>query len=202
LEVPGGFQRVPGAPGRGLCFILEEGQSGWLGLVQGLYPGGVLDKKQDPAGHTCLYLYEVGPERIRGPVHLPTGLIADYSFSGPKGNEKFAQKEPLINFSSRNDLPVKEFTALNAQWSGKIQVQQAGLYHFLVLTDDQAQGSVKGASFREGEEKAMDLKKGTYPFTLHFEKKSGFNTSLHFLWKTPGSDHYEVVPYGVFVAGK
>ena len=193
-------------PDRGICFALQEGQMGWLNLLQRVYPGGETEFSKDSSGKTIVYFYRI-PARLAaqaagaftGTLKPDMGLTGIYRKSLDwKSPPLLIHRDPLVNFTFRNDFPLDPAPPFSVRWTGWLEIPQTGLYRFLVLTTDQAKvqiGSRKVLEPPAVESGDLLLKKGIQPLNVFFEKTRGVDTALSFLWKKPGSANYEVVPF-------
>jgi hypothetical protein len=204
-----GAADLPHPSGKGLLFILDEGKSGTLHWLEGLYPGGVTEKDLDNEGRPLAYFYRVPPGGTQASLlayqRSSQGLTGAY-FQGEvgSGNPVASRRDALINFTFRNDFPLPGSPLLFAHWTGALIVPAAGNYRFLGLTTDECRLSLdRKEVFNQGNQgsKEIFLKKGPHPLDLYFEKTSGTDRALSLLWKKPGDEKYEVIPSAAYFSG-
>jgi hypothetical protein len=145
----------------------------------------------------------LGPEKFISRI-LPPGLLGIYRISDSWDTTPcLVQKDLLLNFSFHNDFPIKIFPPLSVSWTGNLSVPSSGPYHFLILTTDWGALKIDGKLLATAnEDKELFLNRGPHALEVRFKKEKGVTASLHFLWETPGQDHFEVVPYKAFGPSK
>jgi hypothetical protein len=194
---------------RGFLFLLDEGKTGTLQWLQGLYPGGETEKMLDQEGHPLVYGYRVAAGTATDPLKAyqrsAQGLTAAYYFHGSgNGKPDLVQREPLINFTFRNDFPVPGPSPFNARWTGILLAPAAGDYGFVALTTDECRLSLDGREvLGPGKENTgkVRLTKGPHRLELGFNKSMGFDAALSLLWVKPGDVKYGVVPASAYRLG-
>lgn len=205
-KLPSSIYLRPRDPRKGICLFFEEGHWGALGLFQTLYPGGTTEFFRDLNGDPIAALYAIPAPRLaeslRRLVDHPFsyGLKGTYYRSGEeKGVPVVTQRDPVLNFTFRNDFPFTEFPPLSVLWSGKLIAPREGIYEWTVLTSDDFEMSLDGKKVLTAAQKdqKLFLKKGTHSLTARFRKTSGEDTVLNLLWKPPGAARFEFVPYQV-----
>jgi hypothetical protein len=195
------------SPGtKGLLFALEEGRTGVLHLLEALYPGGETEIARDPDGHAIVYFYRVPADKVEESrkkaqqfLGSDLGLRGEYRRSTDwKSPVSQVQLDPVLNFTFRNDFPLRDFPPLAIHWKGFLVVPTAGSYRFLILTTDSASIKINEKAVVMGgdnESKDILLAKGKHPLDVYFLKSSGTDTALSLLWKKPGDAKFEVVPH-------
>jgi hypothetical protein len=201
---------LPGwKPGQSVLFALEEGQTGVLGLVQAIYPGGEQWFLKDSQGHNIVYFYKISSliaqeGRLRAQPFLQSdfGLWGSYWPTPDHRNPPILRHiDPLINFTFRNDFPFTHFPPLSVQWQGVFIPPVSGKYQFLFLSTNPAQLKLdrnEVLSVENWESNEIYLKKGSHSLEVDFDKATGIDTVLNLLWKMPGETKYEVIPYSAF----
>ena len=210
LNLAEGFPELEKKPGgRGLYFVLEEGQNGVLRCLQSLYPGGKTEFFRDPQGRALVYFYRIpsgigtgGTERNEMGLSHHFGLEAVYRKSLDwKAPPDLIRQEPLINFTFRDDFPFRQFPPLSIHWDGFLETTTPGLYRFLALTTDQVKLSVEGKKIFSGGSEIpgeIYLKRGGHRLEFFFQKASGTDTALSLLWQKPGDSKFEVIPFSAY----
>lgn len=208
LSLPESLSLPEWNPGQSVLFALEEGQTGVLGLIQSLYPGGEQWFLKDSRGHNLVYFYKISQviaqEGRRKAQQFLQSNFGLWGFYWPtmdhRGPPILRHNDPLINFTFRNDFPLRQFPPLRVVWKGFLTTPLKGKYQFLALSTNSLNMDLDGKeilSAENQESKGLPLKKGRYRIELTFLKESGTDTALSFLWKKPGATQYEVVPYNV-----
>lgn len=181
-----------------LLFVLDEGKTGLLPLLQKTYPGGSTEIYEYFKGWPLVYFYRVpaGSPHWKGTVGGIQGVYwASGDWSGPP---VLARADPILNFTFRSDFGLADFKTLSARWTGFVAVPESGSYSFLTLTTDQSAVRVDGRKVMEGhgtQEGVVFLKPGRHPIQVDFQKNSGVDTAFNLLWKMPGSQNYRIVPF-------
>jgi hypothetical protein len=200
LEMEDTLRPLHPPPGRGLFFALQEGRTGVLAILQERYPGGATEKLLDPWGRAYLYLFKVPPEAVKSFVPPPPGHAwkgTYWTSLAPQAPPFLRQKAPVLNFSYRDDFPLKNTPVLKAEWRGTLHPARAGLYRFLLATTDfnQVELELDGKKVAvANQEVSLDLKPRDYPVVVRLRKEGGFANALHLAWKPPGADRYEIIP--------
>jgi hypothetical protein len=195
--------------GRGILFALEEGRTGVRELLQTLYPGGETELAKDSNGHSIVYFYRVPPRLVNQGLalaekftHSNFGLRGTYIQSLDwKSHPALVHRDPLLNFTFRNDFPLSQFPPLSIHWTGMMDIPSSGLYHFLALTTDSAKINVDRKTVLDQgntESKEVFLRKGSHRINVFFQKSEGVDTVFNLLWKRPGAEKYEIIPYTAF----
>ncbi len=306
LDLPGSFRFLSPSSGRGLFFILQEGRTGVLKVLQELYPEGVTEKLLDPWDQPYLYFFHVPPRACglnRGLRGVPYGSYVDFprnlpkkpfkihltgsywveqqgtyryrikdpakvgpldecpwsstrlqylargfhpldftlssqsgesvlieeSFeeqsyhpldssrfiphrfshgwmgtyrlsSAPDSTPLLVESEPILNFSHRDDFPLKNTVNLLAEWRGILHPGKAGFYHFLMLNTDHinAEMDINGKKTAvSNQEAGLLFGKKDYSVIIRLQQEGGFENAFHLLWKQPGQSNYEVLPPSV-----
>jgi hypothetical protein len=190
---------------------LEEGQTGVLELLRSRYPGGTTDFFKDLQGHNIVYFYRIPVSALEGmpkrkakqqarpetPV-LRQGLKGVYRLSADWTTNPFlTQYDPVVNFTFRNDFPVRQFPPLSVHWSGDLHVPASGFYRFMTLSTDKSsvlvdQKPVLSASNSESAD--IFLTKGVHLIGVYFQKTSGVDAVFNLLWRPPAGKNYEIIP--------
>lgn len=197
-------------PGRGVLFALEEGDTGVLQLLQNLYPGGLTTISRDENHFPFVYFYHISHDavernqaRIEKILKSPRGLRGDYYLSTQfTGHPAWSQKDLLLNFTFRNDFPVRQFPSFSAHWKGWLLIPLPGQCRFLSLATDPVILWVDGKKIltRENTESPeVKLRKGAHKIEVFFQKTAGFDTAFTLLWKLPGNSKYDVIPFTAFM---
>ncbi len=130
------------------------------------------------------------------PHVFPRGWLGTYRIH-PGGEPVLIQDDPVLNFSYRDDFPLKNIPAFQVEWRGTLHPSQTGLYHFLMLATDHMDADLvvdgkKAADInREAE---IFLSGKDHPAVIRLNKEGGFAAAFHLLWKRPGQEAYEVIP--------
>lgn len=170
-------------------------------FTTGIYPLSITFRRLKSIGLPSLLAFAaqgapVTLDQTRlSPVLIHQGLLGQYHSSGGL----YRQLDPVLNFSFRNDFPVRDFPPLQVQWTGNLAVNQPGTYQFLILTSDDARFFLDQAALLETgnrESAGIDLQAGLHPLRVEFSKTKGVDTILHLLWKRPGEKNYEIIPAG------
>ena len=178
-------------------FFLEEDQTGVLGFLKNIFPGGREEKMKNEAGLTILLRYNAPPESFRSFQGWNRGLNGTYESAGEGHNTlSFSRTDPLVNFSSLEDLLFSGSPPYLARWTGIILAPLGGIYQFQVLTLDQAFLRLDGRGVAL--EKPLYLSPGSHNLHLEFHKEKGFYSELHLIWKKPGFSEWEVIPAEAF----
>jgi hypothetical protein len=202
LDLPGDFGYLKPPPGRGLCFVVQEGRTGVLSVLQKRWPGGVTEKLIDPWGRPYLYIFRVPPEACAEDrfVPLPHRRYWEGTYRtslAPGAKPVLTVADPVLNFSYRDDFPVKNADRLWVEWHGTLHPPKAGTYWFLLATSDEdhAQMDLEGKPFAVSNQDArVELKARDYAVAIYLLKTGGFDSVFHLVWKPPGSGHFEVLP--------
>ncbi len=191
------FEEAKTVP-RDSLFVLDEGKTGFLQWLQKIYPGGQVETYEYFRGWPLVYFYRVpagSPREGKG----WGGLRGTYWFSDDRsGRPVMTRTDPLLNFTFRDDFGLADFKTLSAQWTGYVLAPQKGPYTFLALTTDEAAAWVDGRKVLGGpgtQQGTLNLSAGRHRILVDFRKSSGVDTALNFLWKTPESQGYRVVPF-------
>ena len=202
LEMPDCSRYLPPTPGRGLFFALQRGRTGVLSLLQGRYPGGTTQRLDDPWGRPYLYLFRVPPEACAPSRFVP--LRPGRYWQGtywtsvaPWAQPVLQERDPVLNFSDRNDFPVKNAEELRVEWRGTLHPPKPGSYQFLISATDatQAELVVDGRKVAvKNQEVALTLGPRDYAVVVRLLKKGGFESAFHLAWQKPGDSHYEILP--------
>jgi hypothetical protein len=191
---------------RGAFWVLEQGQTGVLQLIQDLYPGGETEKVPDLHGNTMLTFYRLSHEQVeRGRRNVKKFRRSDHGLEGSyhtstnwKSAPVTVQVDPVLNFTFRNDFPVLDFPPLWVKWFGTLDIPKTGYYQFLTLTTDLAQVAVDRRWVLlagNKDSKQVHLKKGRHKIEVLFQKATGTDTVLNLLWKEPKAEKFSVIPY-------
>jgi len=177
--------------------FLAEGKSGtWL-FLKSLFPdgqGGLFRKLDGQAG---LYLEKVPASDLERFRPWDRGLQGAYFQAGRWTDPPaFFQKDPLINFSSREDFPLTGDLPYRVLWMGRLQINTPGDYAFNLLCPDEARLWLDGK--KVSPEIPVHLSAGFHPLRLEYDKTQGYYTALHLVWKTPHGSDWEVVPAEAF----
>ena len=181
-----------------ILFALDEGKTGFLQLLQKTYPQGSVETYEYVKGWPLVYFYRVpaGSAQWNGPLG---GLRGVYRLSGDwSGTPVLVRKDPILNFTFRNDFGLADFKTLAVRWTGLFQAPQSGSYSFLALTTDQSAVWVDGKKILEGsgtKEGVVNLASGSHRIQVDFQKLSGVDTAFNLLWKLPGSPNYQIIPF-------
>ncbi len=132
------------------------------------------------------------------PHRFSQGWMGIYRFttdanSGPL----LVESEPLLNFSYRDDFPLKNPSNLLAEWKAVLHPPKAGLYHFLMLNSDHIKAELEINGKKIGvsnQEAGLSLESKDYPVVVRLRQEGGFETVFHMLWKPPGRENYEILP--------
>lgn len=209
LDLPESLPLREVPPGRGVLFALEENRTGVLRLLQTLYPGGTTSYARDAAGHVIASFYQIPPElihssQLRAERFSKSRLCLQgvYRLSlDPQSPASLIHDDPLLNFTFRNDFPLRLFPPLTVDWSGFLSAPRTGLYRFVALATDAARVRLDGQWILSGdkmESPELLLNKGLHPIHVTFQKSSGTDAALSLLWKKPGDSKYEVIPNTAF----
>jgi hypothetical protein len=209
MKLPESLMLPNWSPGQSILFAFDEGQIGVKELVRSLYPGGQIQTLEDPQGHTIVFFYKISSEEaLKGRKNTKRFLRTGFGLKGtywsslyPQSPPVLLHEDPLINFTFRNDFPVRQFPPLKVHWKGFLNVRFKGTYHFLSLATDPVQMALDGKtvlSSENQESKGVLLKKGRCSIEVDFQKLSGTDTALSLLWKKPRSVKYEVIPAMAF----
>jgi hypothetical protein len=187
---------------RDALFILDEGKSGYMGLLKTIFPGGIEEEKRSPWGTALLYTYQVPAATLKTFGGWHRGLRGLYLQSNLWSAAPWVKRvDPVINFTNRRDFPFVLSPPFRICWNGTLRISNPGIYQFHLLTTDRAQLmlSKKGALDSQGPDLSVSLAPGAYPLRLLYAKdgNSEFMT-LHLLWKPPGQTQWEVVPATAF----
>ncbi len=216
LRIPEDLVMLPRPADRGLLFVLDEGKTGVLGLLQSLFPGGETEKVRDLQGEPFVYFYHVnakdaaqGQLRAKNFLSQSFGLKGSYYLSmEEKGPADLVKKDPVLNFTFRNDFPMIQFPPLTVDWIGKLIVPETGSYHFVFLATNSSTLKIDGKKIlaRENvESNGLTLAKGPHRLEVLFQKvvytskEEGQAAALSLLWKKPGDARFDVVPYTAFM---
>lgn len=174
--------------------LLGIKKSGWAHFLESLCPGAIVlhdEKSQD--------IYECTiPKKTLSQIKPWTqGLRGVYRNSKDwAGKPAAVQIDPVLNFTSKLDFPFTQPPPFRIRWSGTLETAQAGDYQFQFLASDKVKLWIDGKPIVL--EKPTALAAGPHPLVIHFEKDSGDELALNFIWKKPGSDKWEIVPAAVF----
>lgn len=202
LELADCVRFLPPPPGRGLLFALQQGRTGVLALLQGRYPGGTTQRLEDPWGHPYLYLFRVSAADCssRHFEPLPPGRYWQGTYWNsldPGARPVLKERDPVLNFSDRNDFPVKNAQDLRVEWKGTLHPRQAGAYGFLMSATGniQAELSIDGRKIAVANQEAeVVLEARDHAVRVLFLKEGGFTSAFHLAWRKPGDGHYGIVP--------
>ncbi len=200
---------LEGIPEQKTCLFVEGGHLGKLSLFQYLYPGGTLEILRSPDNDILEYVYHLNSENLeKGRIGAIKFLNSDYGLRGtyitstdPSSKPVLVQYDPLINFISRFDFPLRNFPPLRALWEGRLVINQKGSYRFLALASDSTILKIDGKVLLQKEnEESQDffLEVGNHQLELDFQKKDGFDSILNLLWRKPGDEKFVVIPFSVF----
>ncbi|HTC20356.1 MAG TPA: hypothetical protein VK859_05895, partial [bacterium] len=116
LDMPDTLEPPSGWDGKGLMFVLEEGRSGWLKLLEDLYPGGQAQDMLNWEGKPILHFYRVSPRQryqARGLAGPQTGPVPEFPLrlpqtAGPYALEGsfFAEKTGTYRFSWEKGVSI------------------------------------------------------------------------------------------------
>jgi hypothetical protein len=106
------------------------------------------------------------------------------------------QWDPVLNFTTKRDFPFTQPPPFKIRWSGALEIAKAGSYQFQFLASDQAKLWLDGRPVPL--EKPLALSAGSHPLRINFEKNSGDDLALTFIWKKTGVAKWEIVPAPVF----
>lgn len=171
--------------------FLAGQKPGVLAFLRTRFPGGRTEDFANPDGSTGLYLFFVGGKAWEAAPAWGRGLKGVYS-QGPAGAPAAVRVDPLLNFASRQDFPFTGPPPYSIRWSGRLEVPAPGPYVFQILTSDRARLWLDGKEIPL--EKALLLAGGSHSLRLDYEKETGYYMALHWVWKKPGDDKWEVVP--------
>lgn len=189
--------------GKGVCLALDQGHTGVLGLFQSLYPGGNLKTLRTPQGVSVAYFYRIPAEEVehsRGMAGLPRdfGLEGTYRALDSRGGRRtLRQVDPILNFTFRNDFPLRNFPPLDVRWKGWLTALRGGNYRFLILTTDRGGLELDGKSILSPDEVSsgvVRLSKGRHRIAANFQKASGKDAAFTLAWEKPGDTCFEVIP--------
>jgi hypothetical protein len=187
---------------RDALFILDEGKSGYAGLLKTIFPGGIAEEKRSPWGVTILYTYRVPSSTLKAFGGWNRGLSGIYIQSNLWNAAPWVKRvDPVINFTNRRDFPFVLSPPFRICWNGTLRISNPGIYQFHLLTTDRAQltFSKKGALDSQGPDLSVSLAPGAYPLRLLYAKDGNSEfMALHLLWKPPGQTQWEVVPATAF----
>lgn len=183
---------------KAMLLVLDEGKTGLLQLLQQMYPAGKTEIFECVKGWPLVYFYRVpaGSPQWNGALG---GLRGVYRLSGDwSGPPVLIRKDPILNFTFRNDFGLADFKTLSVRWTGIFQAPQTGTYSFLVLTTDRSSIWVDGKDILEGDrtgEAVVGLRPGNHRIQIDFQKLSGVDTAFNLLWKPPGASNYQIIPF-------
>lgn len=147
--------------------------------------------------------FDGGPFRLVAasrfiPRRFGRGWRATYRLSdAPGAAPVLVESEPVLNFSYRDDFPVKGAADFWAEWKGTLHPGQAGTYRFLMLATEHIQAvlEINGKQVAlANQEAVLSLRKRDYRVVIRFQKQGGVNSAFHLVWEPPGGRHYEVLP--------
>ncbi len=200
LDTPGCFHYLSPPPERGLFFILQEGRTGVLKVLQGLYPGGVTEKLMDPWSRPYLYFFSVPAEACSPSRFFPLDPARSWKGTYWTSNAQpvLTQSDPVLNYSYRDDFPVKNASSLRVEWLGTLHPEKVGLYHFLMVASDHTKAEMevngKKVAALANQEAGFSMERKDYRVVIRYQREGGFESVFHLAWKPPGADHYEIVP--------
>lgn len=210
LPAPAELGSLKARPGsKGVHVILDEGKGGILGLLEDLYPQGVVHRYRSADGVTRGYDYWIpagsGPSGRGGrpPTKLEKGLRGRYWRGvAVEGRPDLQRPEPVLNFTFFNDFPLPE-VPFSAIWDGSFLARDRGPYAFFLLThpDDHGELSIDGRKVigeGAGSGALVELGPGWHRLEVSFRKDRGFFSAMNLLWRPPGQERYEVMPNGAF----
>ena len=181
-----------------MLFVLDEGKTGLLRLLETTYSGGIVESYEYFKGWPLVYFYRVPAGGPRSDLP-PRGIRGIYRESlDPQTPPILTRVDPVLNFTFRNDFGLGDFKTLWVNWTGFLLAQKPGSYSILILGTDTSTAWVDGQcvvqlpNTREG---VVNLKSGRHRIRIEFTKTSGVDTALSLYWKTPGSDFYQVIPF-------
>jgi 4-amino-4-deoxy-L-arabinose transferase-like glycosyltransferase len=168
------------------CVLLGPQKSGWVNFLDAFFPNLLL------LNESIIYERLIEKKRLMETKPWTRGLKGIYWNVKPVT----VQRDPVLNFTSKFDFPFTSYPPFRIRWTGMLEAPKTGFYQFQVLTTDNAQLWLYQHPIPM--EKAWFLKAGQHPLRLDFEKDSGDNLALTFIWKKPGDDKWEVVPATAF----
>jgi hypothetical protein len=185
-----------------VVLFLEQGKTGIEDLFKTLFPAGQEDLLIGPDGQTLVYRYQIPKESLGLWKGWDRGLLGTYwNASSPSQHPVTVKADLLLNFSNKGDFPFESYPPFFIRWRGTLQIPQSGTYLFEALTRDWAAIWVDGKlCFESGKslKEEIQLSRGTHTLRVDYRKTSQDWMALHLIWKTPGSDHWEVVPATVY----
>jgi hypothetical protein len=104
--------------------------------------------------------------------------------------------DPLIDLSGLRDFPPPQRPPFHARWTGTLEAPVTGEYLFHLLSSDRTALWLGGKSISP--ESPVRLVRGPHALKVEFVKEEGYYPALHFIWKRPGADAWEVVPASAF----
>jgi hypothetical protein len=132
------------------------------------------------------------------PYRFSNAWKGTYLFSDSAGfRHTFTQTDPVLNFSYRDDFPIKNTTDLQVEWKSILHPSEIGLYHFLMLTTDhtKTEMEINGKKVAvSNQEIGLFLEKKDYRVVIRLRQEGGFENAFHLTWEPPGTNHYEVLP--------
>jgi hypothetical protein len=171
-----------------------------LSVLERIYPGGVTEKLLDPWGRPYLYFFKVPPDPY-SPGHyraLPKGHAwkGTYWTSPAQAQPALVVEEPVLNFSYRDDFPVKNAPNLRARWRGTLHLTRAGDYSFLLAASGHSRCELEvdgKKAGRENQEVALALSPGDHAVVIRYQREGGFEQAFHLAWKKPGEGRYGIL---------
>jgi hypothetical protein len=204
------FQRLDfwNLPGKGATvigedsiFVLDEGKTGFLRMLQFIFPGGAVEKYEYFKGWPLVYFYRIkaGTSRLDTPSE---GIRGTYRLSRDwESSPAFTRADPVLNFTFRNDFDLTNFPPLSIRWKGRFSAEKKGEYVLQTLTTDSSALWVDGKKVLEGlgpKEGRVLLAPGRHSIRVEFQKLEGKDTAFTLLWLSPGAQAYQVVPFWSF----
>lgn len=193
-------------PGKDFMYILDESYQPLLPLLKGFYPGGRYHEEKHPRTQELMYwTYWVPAAEAAQAPGLDQGLTGHYYVSDDDGkvvrdrtHHRFTRVDPFILFNWTVDPVPGHFSV---EWTGRIQADKAGRYHFFTYSNDQAEVEVDGerVAFRphvpEGNlwsEGAVTLGRGKHRLRVLYAESRSYSR-IELWWQKPGGAK-EVVP--------
>ena len=183
-------------------FFLEKNKTTAFELLKTLFPEGHETLLKNNEGNVLLYRYDVSASALDHFHKWDRGLTGAYWNSpGEEGKPILVRMDPVLNFTSKQDFPFRNYPPFFICWKGQLIAETKGSYRIRLLTTDKAAIWVDSREVfdsQKPEEKTVLLRKGTHSIRIEYKKVEGDSMSAHLIWMNPQKTQWEPVPPTAF----
>ncbi len=177
--------------------FLDSKKRGILDFLKIAFPGMDTSAHGNSLGQVFFYAGTICQGELEKFKPWNRGLKGVYFHSASWDKTPLAVEwDPVLNLTSKRDFPFTQLPPFRIRWAGSLEIVKSGGYQFQFLTSDRAKLWVDGRPVVP--EKTLSLVAGSHPMRINFEKDSGNDLALNFIWKKPLSEKWEVVPASAF----